>query len=96
MTEAAIAGHLPLIFQEIDICADISGHKYNDPECNGRGGADTGLEGVDIVLKQGGNEIARTQSGADGAYEFGHLTPGDYQVCEDLSVLGRVQTLSRW
>ena len=57
------ASNLPdifqLIFQQINICADISGHKYNDPECNGPGGSDTGLGGVDIVLKQNGNEIAQ-------------------------------------
>ena len=55
----------------------------------------TGLEGVYIVLKQGGNVIAETQSGDDGSYEFHDLTSGVYQVCEDLSRgagVGRVQT----
>ena len=91
------------IFEEINICADISGHKYddvaNDVQCDGSEPAgvppDPPLAGVDIVLKQGGVEIRRTQSGADGAYGFYNLLPGDYEVCEDLTVgagLGRVQT----
>ena len=83
------------LFEEINICADISGNKYDDPECDGIGGADAPLEGVHIVLKQGSVEIRRTQSGADGAYGFYGLLPGDYEVCEDLTVgvgVGRLQT----
>ncbi|OGO08833.1 MAG: hypothetical protein A2Y61_04225 [Chloroflexi bacterium RBG_13_60_13] len=99
-TNVEDASTLPDIYDEIsqevtNICADISGHKYDDAECNGPGGSDAPLAGVDIVLKQGGVEIRRTQSGADGAYGFYNLLPGDYEVCEDLSVgagVGRLQT----
>jgi Mg-chelatase subunit ChlD len=103
-TNVEDASDLPDIFSEIsqevtNICADIYGQKYDDLQCDGPEPAgvpgDPPLAGVDIVLKQGGVEIDRTQSDAGGAYGFFSLLPGDYEVCEDLTVgagVGRVQT----
>jgi hypothetical protein len=82
-----------------NICADISGHKYDDTDCDGPEAAgalaDPPLAGVDIVLLQGGVEKDRTTTGADGAYAFYNVLHGSYQVCEDLTVgagAGRLQT----
>jgi len=75
--------------------ADLAGHKFDDVEGNGMGGADLPLGGIDIVLLDDVTdaELRRTTTGLDGSYAFVDVEPGDYAVCEDLSALpGRRQT----
>src|SRR4030042_570153 len=45
----ALAGIFFGIFEEINICADISGHKYDDPPCDGIGGGEAPRAGARIA-----------------------------------------------
>jgi Mg-chelatase subunit ChlD len=99
-TNVEDASALPDIYyglsqQLVYMCADLSGHKYDDSDCDGVPEQHDPLADVDIVLKQGDNVIHRTESAADGSYGFYNVLPGNYQVCEDLSVgagVGRKQS----
>jgi protocatechuate 3,4-dioxygenase beta subunit len=70
----------------------ISGHKYEDADCDGEIGAeDPGVPGVEVQLfiwNDGSSEyeyLASTLTGAGGYYEFTGLKPGTYKVQEVLT-----------
>ncbi len=61
----------------------ISGRVYVDLNRDGVDDSEGGLESVEIILRDGGgNEVARTTTGADGSYRFEGLPAGDYTVEE--------------
>ena len=66
---------------------DISGHKWEDSNCNGKQDAgELGVPGVKVVLLDSeGHEVASFTTGADGAYAFADLKPGVYTVKEALT-----------
>ena len=39
-----------------------------------------GIPGVDVVLRQGAREVARTVTGGDGVFRFLDITPGEYTI----------------
>ncbi|MDD3717767.1 MAG: SdrD B-like domain-containing protein [Actinomycetota bacterium] len=70
----------------------ISGHKFEDADCDGEIGAeDPGVPGVEVQLfiwneVSGEYEyVASTLTGAGGYYEFTGLKPGTYKVREALT-----------
>jgi LPXTG-motif cell wall-anchored protein len=70
----------------------ISGHKYEDKNCNGTiDPADTGVPGVEVKLfkwNEGSDTyeyVKSTTTGANGYYEFTGLLPGTYKVQEVLT-----------
>jgi len=71
----------------------ISGHKYEDKNCNGVIDAgDTGVPGVEVKLfkwNEGSDTYeyvkSTTTAGANGYYEFTGLLPGTYKVQEILT-----------
>ncbi len=70
----------------------ISGHKYEDADCDGEIGAeDPGLPGVEVQLFKWNESssayefAASTVTGAGGFYEFTGLEPGTYKVQEVLT-----------
>ncbi len=62
--------------------ARIGDYVWNDLDENGVQGLDeSGLEGVQIILfDNGNNEIASVSSGENGQYAFESLRPGNYRV----------------
>jgi len=95
-TNVEDAADLPDIYADIsqevvNICVSFSGHKYDDPDCDGPNG-DSPLAGIDIVLLQDSAEIDRKTTDLTGAYVFVNELPGTYLICEDLTSTDRVQT----
>jgi hypothetical protein len=99
-THAIDASTLPDIYNGIlqdvvNICANFSGHKYNDLACDGTGGSNPPLSGVGVkLLNAQGTPVAETTTDADGVYSFDNVPSGSYSICEDLTALpGRTQSL---
>ena len=94
-TNVEDASDLPDIFsgisqEVVNICVGFSGHKYDDLDCDGPAGSESGLEGVDIVLLKdngagGWTEDDRIPSGSDGSFAFVNKPTGHYLVCEDIT-----------
>ena len=94
-TRVTDASTLPDIYGEIsqeviNICVNFSGHKYDDVDCDGPAGSESGLEGVDIVLLKdngagGWTEDDHIPSGSDGSFAFVNKPTGHYLVCEDIT-----------
>ena len=96
-TNVEDASTLPDIYGDIsqevvNICVNFSGHKYDDLACDGTGGSNSPLAGVDIVLLQDSTEVDRDTTDQSGAYIFVNELPGTYIICEDLTTAGRMQT----
>ena len=92
-THVTDASTLPDIYSGIsqdvvNICANFSGHKYDDLACDGPAGDNPPLSGVDIkLLDAQGTPVAQTSTDADGVYSFDNVPQGSYSICEDLSAL---------
>ena len=72
----------------VNICANFSGHKYNDLACDGQAGDNPPLSGVDIkLLNAQGTPVAETTTDLNGVYSFDNVLAGSYSICEDLSAL---------
>ncbi|MFA6373740.1 MAG: SdrD B-like domain-containing protein, partial [Methanothrix sp.] len=70
----------------------FSGVKFEDSNGNGaRDSGEPGLEGWTIKLMKEGNEIASTETAADGTYSFADVAPGSYTV-EETDQTGWIQT----
>ena len=92
-THVTDASTLPDIYSGIsqdvvNICANFSGHKYDDLACDGQAGDNPPLSGVGIkLLDAQGTPVAQTLTDADGVYSFDNIPEGSYSICEDLSAL---------
>jgi hypothetical protein len=72
----------------VNICANFSGHKYDDLACDGTAGSNPPLSGVGVkLLNAQGTPVAETTTDADGVYSFDNVPSGSYSICEDLSAL---------
>ena len=74
--------------------ASIGDRVWNDLNGNGvQDGAEPGLVGVTVTLKDSGNNVVGTQTtGANGIYTFTGLTASSYTVCTSGVAAGFVQT----
>ncbi|MGD0114948.1 MAG: VWA domain-containing protein [Dehalococcoidia bacterium] len=98
-THVTDASTLPDIYSGIaqdivNICVNLSGHKYDDLACDGRAGDNPPLSGVGIkLLDAQGTLFAQTLTDADGVYSFDNIPEGSYSICEDMTTMpGRTQS----
>jgi uncharacterized repeat protein (TIGR01451 family) len=67
----------------------IGDRVWNDPDGDGtQDGGEPGIPGVTVDLRNAdGDVVASTTTGADGAYSFSNVYPGDYSVRIDTDTL---------
>ncbi|EBA11901.1 SdrD B-like domain-containing protein [Roseobacter sp. CCS2] len=73
------------------LVGSLSGRVFMDADDNGVDDAEMGVAGVTVTLVGAdGTDLATTQTGPDGSYQFDGLAPGDYTVRFPTDVDGKV------